>query len=59
MKQLLSTLINQSPAYTIDNANERIHFVATPGDWVYCDQRLKQAKVVGFDTVSTHICRLL
>lgn len=50
-QQLLPTLISQSPAYTIDNAHERIHFVATTADWVYCDQRLKQAKIVGFDTV--------
>ncbi|KAH7484569.1 hypothetical protein KRP22_005734 [Phytophthora ramorum] len=49
-KVLLTSLINQSPQYVIDQSRVPVYFVTSKKDWAYCGARLLKAQVMGFDT---------
>uniref|UniRef100_H3HCV5 HMA domain-containing protein n=1 Tax=Phytophthora ramorum TaxID=164328 RepID=H3HCV5_PHYRM len=49
-KGLLTSLINQSPQYVIDQSRVPVYFVTSKKDWAYCGARLLKAQVMGFDT---------
>lgn len=46
----LSAKIQSAPLYSIPNPDRVIFFVATKADWVYCEERLRAAKIVGIDS---------